>query len=199
MRIAHVVMSYNPRPGEVETHVRRIAEACASAGDEVTVLTHATGAAPAVAEVGGVRVLRFPETVHSVSLPLSRYLAEHATDFDVVHAHGYRTQAGHAAARSGLPFVFTPHYHGAGQTLAATIAHRVYRPAGVWVLARADVVICPSQAERDRMVGDFLTVARKVRVIPDGTGEVAGQLRELYAQVAARGRDRPRAQGTRYR
>lgn len=220
MRVAHVVTSYYPRLGGVETHVRRIAEACAVAGDQVTVLTHATGTAPPAAEVGGVRVLRFPRTVRSVRYPLSlpflRYLVTHPGDFDVVHAHGYYTLAGHAAARSGLPFVFTPHYHGTGRATGAALVHRLYRPAGVWVLANADAVICTSQDERNLIVGDFLTVARKIRVIRDGTDlctpaalasgeasatsttgagrawppswrEAAAQTRELYAWVAARG------------
>ncbi len=173
MRVAHVAASYHPRVGGVETHVRRIAEACAIAGDEVTVLTHAAGTAPAAEDTGAVRVLRFPETVRSVryplSLPLFRYLARHAGEFDVAHAHSYHTLAGHAVVRSGLPFVFTPHYHGTGHTLAASLMHRVYRPAGARLLARADAVICVSQAERDLMAGDFPAIARKVRVIPNGT------------------------------
>ena len=177
MRVAHVVASYYPRIGGVETHVRRIAEACAQAGDEVTVLTHATGSAavpaPRTELLGGVRVLRFPATVRSarypLSLRLSRYLAARSGDFDVVHAHSYHTLVGHAAVRSGLPFVFTPHYHGTGHTRAAVLLHRLYRPAGAWVLANADAVICVSDAERDLMLGDFLTVARKTWVIPNGT------------------------------
>jgi glycosyltransferase involved in cell wall biosynthesis len=187
MRVAHVVASYYPRIGGVETHVRQIAEACASTGDQVTVLTHATGAAPAQENLGGVRVLRFPETVRSVRYPLSlrlfRYLAAHVADFDVVHAHSYHTLVGHAAARSGLPFVFTPHYHGTGHTRAAALMHRFYRPAGAWVLASADAVICVSEAERDLMISDFLTVARKTWVIPNGT--------DSRAPLAARQRTGP--------
>ena len=173
MRVAHVVASYHPRVGGVETHVRRIAEACAVAGDEVTVLTHAAGTAPAAEGTGGVRVLRFPETVRSarypLSLPLFRYLARHAGEFEVAHAHSYHTLVGQAAVRSGLPFVFTPHYHGTGHTMTASLMHRLYRPAGARVLAGAHAVICVSQAERDLVADDFPAIARKVRVIPNGT------------------------------
>ena len=193
IRVAHVVASYYPRVGEVETHVRRVAEACARAGDQVTVLTHATGTAPAAENLGGVRVLRFPETVPSVryplSLRLSRYLKVHAADFDLVHAHSYHTLVGHAAARSGLPFVFTPHYRGTSHTRAAAFMHRVYRPAGAWLVANADAVVCVSPAERDMMISDFLTVAWKTWVIPNGTDppwtEAADQTRGLYATVIA--------------
>ena len=181
MRVAHVVASYHPRVGGVETHVRRIAEACASAGDEVTVLTHAAGPAPVTEDAGAVRVLRFPETVRSVryplSLPLFRYLASHAGEFEVAHAHSYHTLVGQAAVRSGLPFVFTPHYHGTGHTMAASLMHRVYRPVGARVLAGADAIICVSQAERDLVAGDFPAIARKVRVIPNGTDPRAAAVR----------------------
>jgi glycosyltransferase involved in cell wall biosynthesis len=173
MRVAHVVASYHPRIGGVETHVRRIAEACAIAGDKVTILTHATGTAPATEDTGAVRVLRFPETVGSVryplSLPLFRYLARHAGEFEVAHAHSYHTLVGQAAVRSGLPFVFTPHYHGTGHTVAASLMHRVYHPVGARVLAGADAIICVSQAERDLLARDFPASAGKVRVIPNGT------------------------------
>jgi glycosyltransferase involved in cell wall biosynthesis len=173
MRIAQVVASYYPRLGGVETHVRRIAEACGAAGDEVTVLTHGDGDATTVEEAGPARVLRFPRTVPSarypLSLPLFRYLAGHTGEFDVVHAHSYHTLAGQAAVGSRLPFVFTPHYHGTGHTLAAALMHRVYRPAGSRLFSRADAVICVSRAEGDLVAGDFPAVADKIRVIPNGT------------------------------
>jgi glycosyltransferase involved in cell wall biosynthesis len=173
MRIAQVVSSYYPRLGGVETHVRRIAEACAVAGDEVTVLTHGDGDAMTVEETGPARVLRFPRTVPSarypLSLPLFRHLGGQAEEFDVVHAHSYHTLACHAAARSGLPFVFTPHYHGTGHTLAAALMHRVYRPAGARLFSRADAVICVSRAEGDLVAGDFPAAAEKIRLIPNGT------------------------------
>ena len=173
MRVVHAVSSYHPRVGGVETHVRRIAEASAAAGDEVTVLTHAWRDAPAEEQLGGVRVIRFPETVRSVryplSLPLFRYLREHAADFDLVHAHSYHTLIGHGAVRSGLPFVFTPHYHGTGHTGAAMLLHRIYRPVGAYVLNRADSLICVSQAEREVISSDFPAAAHKTQVIPNGT------------------------------
>lgn len=173
MRIAQVVASYFPRHGGVETHVRQIAEACAAAGDEVTVLTHGDGDATTVEETGPTRVLRFPRTVPSARYPLSlslfRHLAGHGREFDVVHAHSYHTLAGQAAARSGLPFVFTPHYHGTGHTLAAALMHRVYRPAGARLFSRADAIICVSRAEGALVAGDFPAVAEKIRVIPNGT------------------------------
>ena len=65
MRIAQVVSSYHPRIGGVETHVRRLAQGCAEAGDDVTVLTHQVDGSPVDEWIGAVRVRRFPLTVSS--------------------------------------------------------------------------------------------------------------------------------------
>ena len=182
MRVAQVVASYHPTRGGVETHVRRIAEGLALAGDEVTVLTHQPGRLPAVEAVGPVRVLRFPLTVdlanYPLSLPLFRYLRAHASDFDIVHAHSYHTLVGQAAIRAGRPFVFTPHYHGTGHTRLRALLHRLYRPAGGRLFTAADAVICRSAAERDLVAGDF----------PAAAGEGAGD--PGWHRPSARGRAR---------
>ena len=173
MRIAQVVSSYLPRIGGVETHVRRLAQGCAGAGDQVTVLTHQVGDAPVDEWIGAVRVLRFPLTVSSrnypLALSLSGYLRSHTTDFDLIHAHSYHTLVGHAAVSSRLPFVFTPHYHGTGHTPFRAVLHRLYRPAGARLFRAADAVICVSAAERDLVIRDFPGVTGKVVTIPNGT------------------------------
>jgi glycosyltransferase involved in cell wall biosynthesis len=173
VRIAQVVSSYYPRIGGVETHVRRLAQGCAAAGDDVTVLTHQPGGYPADESVDSVRVLRFPLTVRFPNYPLSlelfRYLHEHAADFDLVHSHSYHTVVGHAAIRSRLPYIFTPHYHGTGHTPFRAFLHRLYRPAGAKQFKAAAAVICVSDAERELVVKDFPNVAGKVVPIPNGT------------------------------
>lgn len=173
MRIAQVVSSYHPQIGGMETHVRRLAQGCAEAGDSVTVLTHQVGSSPVDEWLGEVRLLRFPLTVPSHTYPLSlslfRYLKRHAADFDLVHAHNYHTLAGHAAIRSRLPFVFTPHYHGTGHTPLATCLHRLYRGAGARLFAASDAVICVSQPERELVAENFPCATAKTVVIPNGT------------------------------
>ena len=172
MRIAQVVASYHPRVGGVETHVRRIAQGCAEAGDQVTVLTHHVDGSPSDEWVGGVRVRRFPLTVSSryypLSLSLFRYLRSHAAEFDIVHAHSYHTLVGHAALGSHLPLVFTPHYHGTGHTPLRAVLHGLYRPVGARQFRAADAVICVSEAERDLVIRDFPGVAGKTATIPNG-------------------------------
>ena len=107
MRIAHVVASYHPAVGGLETHVKALADGCAAAGDQVTVLTHQASDDRAADEwAGAVRVLRFPLTVRAHHYPVSRdlfrYLREHAGDFDLIHAHNYHNLTGQAAlSRAG--------------------------------------------------------------------------------------------------
>jgi glycosyltransferase involved in cell wall biosynthesis len=173
VRVAQVVASYHPVRGGVETHVRRIAEGLALAGDEVTVLTHQTSGLPAEEAVGPVRVLRFPLTVGLANYPLSLslfgYLRTHASDFDILHAHSYHTLVGQAAIRTGPPLVFTPHYHGTGHTRLRALLHRLYRPAGGRLFAAADAVICVTAADSGLVTCDFPGTEGKVRVIPNGT------------------------------
>lgn len=173
MRIAHAVASYHPQIGGVETHVQHIACGCAEAGDEVTVLSHEVAGCAADERIGPVRVLRFPLTVDFANYPLSRslirYLRSHAADFDIVHVHSYHTLVGHAAVNGGVPFVFTPHYHGTGHTQFRKLLHRVYRPIGARLFNAADAVICVSDAEHALVVEDFPRTARKAVTIPNGT------------------------------
>jgi 1,2-diacylglycerol 3-alpha-glucosyltransferase len=120
-------------------------------------------------------VLRFPMTVpfenYALSLGLFGYLRAHADEFDVAHVHSYHTTVGHAAVRSRLPLVFTPHYHGTGHTPFRVFLHRLYRPAGARLFRAADAVICVSDVERDLVTRDFPGVAGRVATIPNGTDE----------------------------
>jgi len=174
MRIAQIVSSYQPRLGGVETHVRHIAEGCARAGDEVTVFTHGVDGAPAEEISAGVRVCRFPLTVNSAAYPFSlslfRGFRTRAGDFDVAHVHSYHTLAAHAAVGTGVPLVFTPHYHGTGHTKMRAVLHRLYRPAGSRIFQAADAIVCVSEAERDLVVRDFPGTAKKAGIIPNGVG-----------------------------
>jgi glycosyltransferase involved in cell wall biosynthesis len=173
MRIAQVAATYHPRLGGVETHVQSLAQGCAEAGDEVTVLTHYVGGSPDDEWIDAVRVLRFPLTVgfrnYPLSLSLFRYLRSHEAEFDLVHAHSYHTLVAHAAVGSRLPLVFTPHYHGTGHTPFRALLHLLYRPVGARPFGKADAVICVSEAERHLVTRHFPSVAGKVVTIPNGT------------------------------
>jgi glycosyltransferase involved in cell wall biosynthesis len=124
----------------------------------------------------GVRVLRFPLTVKARNYPASiglfQYLKVHAGEFDVVHAHSYHTVMGHAAMRTKLPFIYTPHYHGTGHSPLRVMLHRVYRWIGARQLNAADAVITNSDAEKRRLLNDFPSIAPKVTTILPGTDPI---------------------------
>lgn len=188
MRIAQVVASYHPRIGGVETHVRRLAQGCAAAGDEVTIFTHRFDGSPLDEWDNAVRVRRLPLTVSSETFPFSltlfRHLRSCAGNFDLVHVHSYHTLVGHAAVGSGLPLIFTPHYHGTGHTALRKALHRLYRPAGGRQFKAADAVICVSDAERDLVIKDFPGTADKVVTVPNGTDPKPAEAREGWIAPA---------------
>ena len=173
MRIAQVVASYHPKIGGVEAIARRLAHGCVQAGDRVTVFTHQFDDSPAEEWMDGVRVLRFPLTLkgrnYQASLALFRYIKENVAEFDLVHAHSYHTLMGHAAVRTHLPFVFTPHYHGTGHTSFRAFLHRLYRSLGSRQFRAADAIICNSESERALVLRDFPWAAAKLVTIPLGT------------------------------
>jgi glycosyltransferase involved in cell wall biosynthesis len=171
VRVAVVTNAYHPFIGGVETHARELCRGLAAAGDSVEVLTQDRTAG--VDEVDGVVVRRFPLTVaaadYRFSTGLWRHLARHAGRYDVLHAHSYHAVAALGAALTNrAPLVFTPHYHGTGHSRLRAGLHRVYRPAGRRLLARAARVICVSGAERDLLLRDFPAVAGRVEVVPNG-------------------------------
>ena len=176
MRIAQVVSSYHPKIGGVEANARRLAHGCAEAGDQVTVFTHQLDDSPAEEWMDGVRVLRFPLVVparnYQASVGLFRYLKMHAADFDLVHAHSYHTLMGHAAIATGLPFVFTPHYHGTGHSSFRAALHQLYRLLGSRQFRAADAIICNSESERRLVLRDFPWAAVKLVTIPPGTDPI---------------------------
>ena len=134
----------------------------------------------------GVRVRRFPLTVHSRAYPLSwslfRYLRSHAADFDLIHVHSYHTVVGHAAHGCDLPLVFTPHYHGTGHTALGIVLHRLYRPAGARLFRTADAIICVSEAERGLVIKDFPFVSGKLATIPQRHGSATSRARRGLSQ-----------------
>jgi glycosyltransferase involved in cell wall biosynthesis len=177
VRIAQVVSAFHPHIGGVETHVQRLAHGCVEAGDQVTVFTHQINDSPAEEWMGGVRVLRFPLTVRADNYPASirlfQHLKAHAVEFDLVHAHSYHTLMGHAAMRTKLPFVYTPHYHGTGHSPLRAVMHRLYRSLGTRQFSASDAVIANSDAEKYRLLKDFPWIASKVTTILPGTDPIS--------------------------
>ena len=173
MRIALVSPRFLPDIGGVEVHVAQLARRLGAAGHAVDVLTQATGDLPAVDQLHGATVRRFPIRIGGTTYPFApglwRYLASHGRDYDVVHAHSYHaTAAIPAAAVDVRRLVFTPHYLGSGRSLLARAAHRPYRPVGRSLFRRAHSVVCTTRAEAATVGRDFPTAAAKIKIVANG-------------------------------
>jgi glycosyltransferase involved in cell wall biosynthesis len=168
---------YAPHVGGVETHVQAIAEGLVGVGVDVEILTQGrTRSVRRDSDKLTVRTFRtvVPSDAYPVAPALWAYLYRARRDYDVVHAHGYHGAAAlGAAAATGLPVVFTPHFHGGGHTAFARILHRAYGRLGARLFRRADRIICVSRAEAALVTAHHPGTQAKLRVIPNGV-DLAG-------------------------
>jgi glycosyltransferase involved in cell wall biosynthesis len=181
MRVGIVSPGYPPTAGGVEVVVARTARALVRAGHAVDVLAaeRRRDLVP-LADDDGVVVRRFVSS-RSTNFPVApglwRYVHEFGDRYDVLHGHGYHTLGalGAALAAPRARFVFSPHYHGTGHSVARAALHRIYRPAGRLGFRRADAVVCVSAAEARLVRAHFPAVAGRIRVVPNAV-DVAGIL-----------------------
>ncbi len=174
MQILQVCHRYHPHVGGVETHVREISERLVKEGHEVIVATtDPTGKLPVEEMVNGVHVVRkrsiAPNEAFYVVPGMKSYIAK--THCDIIHAHNYHALPALSAAlaKKDRAFVFTPHYHGSGQTLVRNILHIPYRHIGRRTFEKADRIVCVSEFEANmiskRYGGRFDS---KTTIIPNG-------------------------------
>ena len=112
-------LSYLPVSG-INRVVKRVGEELIRRGHEYTVLTLHSGSLIEEASVDGIRVIKLPckrfKTKWYTHLSAFRFLFTNVAAFDVVNAHNYYSFwsifAAWSCKRRGVPFVFTPHYHG---------------------------------------------------------------------------------------
>lgn len=177
MKIALVVPQYPPAVGGVEWHAHMLANELANQDIMVDVIcTHPGSPRPTRNVVDGVSVRRFPtvrgDKTFVVSPSLGSWLVRHAAEYTLIHAHSYHTPlpvlAAVASARTGIPLVVTPHFHGTGHTRRRQPLHVPYRIAAAWMLRRANAIICVSDAERRLLRTRFRLPGGKVAVIPNG-------------------------------
>ena len=156
MTVALVTPRYAPAIGGVERVAEMEARELARRGLDVELLTtDPTRSLPPIERRDDVLVRRFPtvanDSVYFLSPWLGRYLAEHATEYSVLHAHSYHTplalQSALASRRRRVPFVVSTHYHGTGHSFVRRALHVPYRPLGHWVLRTAARVLCVSSVE----------------------------------------------------
>jgi glycosyltransferase involved in cell wall biosynthesis len=176
MRVAMVAPRFYPSIGGVETHVKSIAERLVQAGVEVDVFTtDPQRRLPEIEQINRVTIRRYPAwapgDAYYISPLLLTNLWRRARTYDLIHAHSYQALTclcGGMVAGKRLPFVFTPHYHGRGETRVRNILHRPWRLPGGWLFRRARRIICVSAAELARLTRQFPFTGGRAIIIPNG-------------------------------
>jgi len=122
LKVLHVIPSLSPVAGGPSLALPVMERALAAAGIEVTVATtdddgpgrHAdVPLGQAVKTAGSTRYYFRKQTeFYKCSRPLSRWVADHVTDFDLVHVHALFSHTSNSAARSAcrrdIPYVIRP-------------------------------------------------------------------------------------------
>lgn len=121
MRVLHVIPSVGPLRGGPSANVRMMARTCAEAGLDVDVATtddngkgRMNVSYPNPVVENGVTYQYFPRQTrfYTCSWPLTRWLANHVIDYDVVHIHALFSYpaipAAYSARRYGVPYIVRP-------------------------------------------------------------------------------------------
>lgn len=176
MKIAQVCLTYYPRIGGVETHVKEISERLVKKAFEVKVLTtYPSERLPKEEEINGVKIKRFksfaPNKVYN--LPYLNMLLDLSKEqADIVHAyniHALTTFTAYIAhsLHKKPKFVVSPFYHGRGHTKLAQMLWVPYRPLAKKILKNADGIVVNSRAQRSLIERTFKP-ASKIFMVYDG-------------------------------
>ncbi len=176
MRILVITKYYHPVIGGVETLVRTLAEHHVLEGHECTVVCM-DPSKDSDEIVNGVRVIRFHRQGHAVTgihLGIREWLMRNATPdkYDIANVHNFHSPQALMAAyychSQGLPFVFTTHYHGHGQSRTRDVLFQIYRVYGGNIYRWSEKNICVSNFEKDLVQGDFDLPDDSIAIVPNG-------------------------------
>ena len=148
-------------------------------GDLVEVIVHTWDPSFADhAREDGLRVAEFRPAFNGVDYALSvdlwAYLRRHASRFDVIHVHGYRSVPAIPALRAaGRPVVFSPYFHVAPVTRLRRITRHAYRQVAGRAIASADLAVCASSAEAAALQTSVSALKGRVRIVRPGADGAA--------------------------
>lgn len=174
MKILQVSPLYYPSFGGIEEHVRNISEKLSCFHDLTVATTDPSGTLFREETINNVKVKRFrswaPSNSYHISPGLYSYLSKHSESFDLVHAHGYHQIPAFCAAltKGKNKFVFTPHYHGKGNTFFRSALHTPYKPFGRKIFDKSDRIVCVSKCEKLLVTENFGVPDEKIVIIPNG-------------------------------
>ena len=174
-KVAQVSPRFAPFIGGIETHVEEISTRLCNLGVDIEILTtDPSHSLPDEEVIHGIKVRRFkswaPADSYYFSTTLSRFLKNHSSDYDIVHAHSLHAIPAYYASMSKKrnKLIVTTHYHGGGHTFFRNLLHVPYRFIIRGILVRADEIICVSRSEKDLLTSRFEINNSKIVVIPNG-------------------------------
>lgn len=204
LKVLHVIPSVGPLRGGPSQAVQTFACGLAAAGVEVHVATTDDNGSDRLAVpygkpvvVQGVSYWYFPRQsrLYTVSLPLSRWLARHIADYDLVHIHALFSHASLAAAFWSrwhrVPYLIRP----AGLLNQWGMRNRrpwlkrlAFRAIDRQILAGAAVLHYTSEQERQEATilgieGRHVVIPNPVTVPPAHLSELACRFRARYPQL----------------
>lgn len=151
---------YPPHVGGVETFVQNLAENLVEHGHECTVLC--TSDVEGDETINGVRVMRLPNSpleFHGVNFFFKGTLKRIIGEFDIVHINSFypflSLEASRECVRQGVPYVFSPHYHGKGHSPLGKLLFYLYKPMASPLFRDAAMVICCSDYEKGLVLESY--------------------------------------------
>jgi glycosyltransferase involved in cell wall biosynthesis len=172
MRILRVAQqAYPDVTGGGAYHVHAMSRDQAAMGHDVTLLTVGDGSRREFRD--GYEVVRYPSRVsvlgNDIAPGVAWYLARHGSEYDVVHAHSHLYFSTNLAAAfrwlSDTPLAITN--HGLfSQNAPEEVFHWYLKTVGKWTFDSADVVLCYTEADEERLRA--YGVSTDVAVVPNG-------------------------------
>ena len=172
-RILIVSEFYPPRIGGVERFVQQLSQGLVCKGHQCTVLcTDDQDVDEIIEGVRVVRVRNWPVEFHGINLRFATRLRSLLDSHDIVHINSFypllSNTAAHACMRHGVPYIFSPHYHGQGHSSLGGVLYRLYLPFSGYIFENAEAIHCCSRYEASLVERDF-GADLPITVISNGT------------------------------
>jgi glycosyltransferase involved in cell wall biosynthesis len=176
MKILRVVSDLYPAVvGGIEIHAHEMSKEQARLGHNVTVYTSNIDGKPTQESKDGYKIIRLKpilKLIGNTFMPmLLLKLIYTRNDFDVIHAHShlfFSTNVCALVRRLGSPPLIITN-HGIMSASAPDWFNMLYmKTIGKWTLKSADMIICYTQMEKNKLEDMLKIDSKKIRVIPNG-------------------------------
>jgi glycosyltransferase involved in cell wall biosynthesis len=162
MKILMVTPRFPPDIGGIENVVLNVAEGLVKRGHEVYVLTTTKDRkGVGISNLNGTMVERVfafsPGNAYWFSTKLGKRVKKLASDFDIIHAHGYHAFPAINAFfnKKDSKFVLSTYYHRNSHSWFRNLLLAPYRIIARRMVNGSDLVICISEAEKRLLFLDF--------------------------------------------